>query len=77
MSNKKVKHENENVTGDKGVDKLWLILGNEELPLGISIAKTSGGAKKKYEERTGKSREHIHVERLRFKHQWVGFTPLV
>ena len=26
--------------------KLWLILGSEEQPLGIAVAKTSGGAKK-------------------------------
>ena len=43
----------------EGESKLWLILGAEELPLGISVAKTSNGAKRIYNERTGRSRDTI------------------
>lgn len=56
--------------------KFWLILGAEELPLGIAIAKTPGGAKRIYTERTGRGRDLIHVEELQFSHQFVGFSPL-
>jgi hypothetical protein len=61
----------------KDDSKLWLILGNEELPLGISVAKTANGAKRIYNERTGKSRDVIHVEELKFHKQFVAFTPLI
>jgi hypothetical protein len=56
--------------------KLWLILGEEELPLGISVAKTEGGAKRIYSERTGRSRDCIHVEEIKFHKQYAGFTSL-
>jgi hypothetical protein len=62
---------------DNDESKLWLIIGNEELPLGIAVAKTSGGAKRIFAERTNRSRESVHVEELKFKKQFVGFTPLV
>lgn len=57
-------------------NKLWLILGEEELPLGISVAKTSGGAKKIYSERTGRSRDTIYTEEISFHKQFCGFTSL-
>ena len=64
-------------TKDPAGSKLWLIIGNEELPLGIAVAKTATGAKRIYSERTGKDRELLHVEELKFHKQFVGFTPLV
>lgn len=57
-------------------NKLWLILGAEELPLGISVAKTSGGAKKIYSERTGRSRDTIYTEEISFHKQFCEFTSL-
>lgn len=65
----------QNVTGDVGDVKLWAIYGQEETLLGIARAKTDGGAKRIYEERTGKSREFVHVERLKFRNRFVGFSP--
>ena len=56
--------------------KLWLILGSEEQPLGIAVAKTSGGAKKTYTERTGKSRDTIYTQEIAFHKQYCGFTAL-
>lgn len=57
--------------------RMWLIFGGEETPIGIAVAKTKGGAKRIYEERTGHSRDGIYVEALRFKKQFVAFIPLV
>ena len=61
---------------DNGPDKMWLIIGNEELPLGIAVAKTPGGAKNVYMRRTGKNRDLVHVEELKFHKKYTGFTPL-
>lgn len=62
---------------DEVTDKLWLIIGNEELPLGIVVAKTKNGATRIYSERTNRDRDSVHVEELKFKKQFVAFTPLV
>ena len=41
--------------------RYWIIYGEEELPLALAWAKTAGGAMKKYEKNTGRTRDGIHV----------------
>jgi hypothetical protein len=53
--------------------KIWIVYGEEETPLGLAYAKTSGGAKKIYEARTGYSRACIHVEPAFFNKQYCRF----
>lgn len=44
--------------------KLWGIFGEEELVLALVIAKSSGGAKKIYQEKTGRSRDGVYAQEL-------------
>ena len=62
---------------DKQKSKIWVIYGEEELPLGLAVAETAGGAKAVYEKRTGKTRDGIHVEDVTFTKQFFRFTPLI
>ena len=54
--------------------KLWVVYGEEETPLGIAWAKTAGGAKKRYERSTGRSREGIHVVSLSLSKDYHSFV---
>lgn len=56
---------------------IWVVYGNEALPLCLVVAKTNGGAKAVYEKRTGKTRDGIYVEEVSFKKQFCAFTPLI
>ena len=57
--------------------RIWVILNEEEAPVGLQLAKTSTGAKKKYEERTGNSRHGVHVEMVEWDDEgYYPFTAL-
>jgi hypothetical protein len=56
--------------------KIWAVYSEEETPIGMVLAKTAGGAKKRYEERTGYSRHLIHVEKVEFRKNCFLFTHL-
>lgn len=43
---------------------LWAIFDHEGKPVGLAKAKTSSGAKKKYEEDTGGHRDEIYVDTI-------------
>jgi hypothetical protein len=51
---------------DKKKIKLWAIMGEEESPRALTLAKTRGGALKKYEEYSGRTRYGLHVEEVTF-----------
>lgn len=57
--------------------RYWVVYGNEEKPLGIAFAKTPGGAKKKYEDRTHQTRDGIYVEELEFKKGYFSFISSI
>ena len=53
--------------------RLWAIVNQEEVPVGISLARTPGGALKKFEERTKIPRNGYHAEEIKFT---AGFALL-
>lgn len=61
----------------KNKNKIWVIYGEEQLPLGLAVAKTESGAKLVYEKRTDSTRDGIHVEEIAFEKQFFRFTPLI
>jgi hypothetical protein len=62
---------------DNKKPKMWVVYGEEQLPLCLVVAKTEGGAKAVYEKRTGKTRHGIHVEEIVMEKQFYPFTPLI
>ena len=54
--------------------KLWAVFAEEARPLCLVLAKTEGGAKRKYEINTGRSREGIYVEQVDFEQGYYGFA---
>jgi hypothetical protein len=53
---------------------LWTVYNAEEVPVAVSYAKTSSGAKARYEEATGNSRFSVHVEKMAFEHNCAVFS---
>lgn len=56
---------------------LWAIYGEEEQPVGITRAKTMGGALKVYEDRTGLSRYGLHAQKMMFKNNCFKFVSAI
>lgn len=57
--------------------KMWVVYGNEELPLCLVVAKTPDGAKAVYEKKSKCTRHGVHVEEIQFENQYYPFTPLI
>lgn len=54
-------------------DKLWAIYSDEEQPIALTLAKTVGGAMKRFEDKTGRNRVEIHVEQVVFEKGFFSF----
>ena len=57
--------------------KLWVILSEEEKPIGLTYAKTSGGAFAQYEEKTGNTRVGLHATIVSFHKNYYSFINLM
>jgi len=51
---------------NKSKTKVWVIIGNEELPVALQFAKTSEGAMSIYRELSGDACECVHAEVAKF-----------
>ena len=56
--------------------RLWVIYNHESRPVAMATAKTEGGAKKKWETRTGKNRSEIYAEEAVFEKGFLNFPTL-
>ena len=70
MSNKKV------ATKEEKKDSFWWIYNQEEVPVAVAYAKTSGGALSYFESATGLSRLSFRAEQISF-HNKCGLTSMV
>ena len=55
---------------------LWSVHDHEGRVLALAVAKTSGGAKKKWEDFTGLPRDDIHVEEIELEHGFCEFPAI-
>ena len=56
--------------------KLWVVYDHESRALSLATARTEGGAKKKWEDKTGGDRGDIYVETVELDEGFFSFTLL-
>ena len=61
----------------KSKERLWAVYNQEGQAVALTVAKTEGGAKKKWEVKTGGHRSEIYVETVNVEDGYFGFTPLI